>query len=251
MVWVLALLGLAFVSHAAPFPFLLDAVEPGRVMWRAPRSPGAPTIYLTFDDGPNPTATPQLLDVLAREQVRATFFVIPAHLTDDVAPLLRRVFDEGHGVGLHTSSKRLVWGTRSDTANWLERSAAQVDQLAGRPPCRAFRPHGGWRSAAMMSGLAEAGYQLVGWGWNAWDFNWFKRRTARATIDRIVSRASDGLIVVIHDGHHEDPAADRAYAVEAVAGLIPALKQKGFRFGSICDAVEAERQARDGAREAR
>jgi chitooligosaccharide deacetylase len=240
MGWVLLFLGLAVLAHTAPFPFLLDAVQPRRVMWKAPPSAGAPTIYLTFDDGPNPTATPRLLDVLARVGVRATFFIIPVHVTDAQAELVRRLFDEGHGVGLHTGSRRLVWSTTAETTQWLEQSAAHVEALTGRRPCRAFRPHGGWRSAAMLAGLAQADYQLVGWGWNAWDFNWFRPRTAEATAGRLVTRASDGLIAVIHDGHHEDPAADRNYAVAAVAALVPVLKAKGFRFGSICEALEAE-----------
>ena len=57
------------------------------------------TVYLTFDDGPNPDATPQLLDVLARHGVRATFFVIDKHLTRETAPIVRRTF-EGHAVAL-------------------------------------------------------------------------------------------------------------------------------------------------------
>src|ERR671910_624705 len=66
--WLLALAGLVILAHTAPFPFLLDVTS--RTIWRMPRG-APPTIYLTFDDGPNPTATPQLLDVLRRHDVRA------------------------------------------------------------------------------------------------------------------------------------------------------------------------------------
>ena len=66
--WFL-LIGLAavVVSHTAPFPFLLEWIGPGRWVWERPKGDGVPTIYLTYDDGPNPAATPELLDVLARE----------------------------------------------------------------------------------------------------------------------------------------------------------------------------------------
>ena len=65
-------IGAVVLAHVAPFPFLFDVTD--ETVWRMPRT-ATPTVYLTFDDGPNPEATPQLLDVLARHGVRATFFV--------------------------------------------------------------------------------------------------------------------------------------------------------------------------------
>jgi peptidoglycan/xylan/chitin deacetylase (PgdA/CDA1 family) len=234
---ILALLTAATLAHTAPFPFLLDAAAPAHVMWRAPRSLTEPTIYLTFDDGPNPTATPALLDVLQREGVAATFFVIDRHVTPETAPILRRIAAEGHALALHTHTRRLMWRSPAAMAQWIGETAARLEHTAGARPCPAFRPHGGWRSVTMLAGVARAGYRLVGWGWNAWDWNWFRRRTADAVVGRILARAHDGLIVVIHDGHHENPRAERGYAVEATARLIPALRARGFAFATICDAI--------------
>ena len=87
-------LGALFLAHTAPFPFLLEAFKPRRSIWHMPRDRARPAIYLTFDDGPNPTATPALLDVLARERVAATFFLIDDHLTPETAPIVRRMFAE-------------------------------------------------------------------------------------------------------------------------------------------------------------
>ena len=107
---VVAALGFFLLGHFAPFPFLLDVTP--RTVWRMPDT-FPPTVYLTFDDGPNPDATPALLDVLARHQVRATFFVIDKHLTSETAPIVRRMFEEGHGVALHAVSelglRGLLW----------------------------------------------------------------------------------------------------------------------------------------------
>lgn len=228
----------AVLAHTAPFPFLLDALAADRVLWRAPGSSGDPVIYLTYDDGPNPAATPALLDVLAREDARATFFLIDRHVTTETAPLVRRMFEEGHGVALHSHTRRPVWSSPSAVAAMIENAASRVEEAAGQRPCRAFRPHAGWRSLTLLAGLARVDYQLVGWGWNAWDWNWGRRRTADSVARRILGRAHDGLIVVIHDGHHVDPRADRAYAVEATAALVPALRARGFRFGTICDVLD-------------
>jgi peptidoglycan/xylan/chitin deacetylase (PgdA/CDA1 family) len=206
-------------------------------MWRAPVETGPPTIYLTFDDGPNPTATPALLDVLARERAHATFFLIDRHVTVRTAPIVRRMFAEGHGVAVHSHTRRLMWYSPAAMARWLDGAADHLETMAGSRPCRAFRPHAGWRSATMLAGVARADYQLIGWGWNAWDWNWFRRPTADSTVRRIEQRASNGLIVVMHDGHHVDPESERTRTVEAVAQLVPRLRTRGYAFGRICDVV--------------
>lgn len=226
--------GLLSLAHVAPFPFLIEAVAPSRALWRMPPSSGRPTVYLTFDDGPNPTATPDLLDVLSREEAVATFFLINRHVNDATAPIVRRIFDEGHAVGLHTHTRRLMALTPEALARTLTDNADQIERLAGRRPCRAFRPHAGWRSGQMFQGLARIDHALVGWGWGLWDFNWYREPDPSSLASRLAGRVSDGDIIVIHDGHHENPRADRQYAVAATAQLIPALRDRGFQFGKIC-----------------
>ena len=232
--FIAAGLGLLSLAHVAPFPFLIDAVAPSRALWRMPTSPEAPTVYLTFDDGPNPTATPDLLDVLRREGAVATFFVIDRYVTQATAPILRRIFDEGHAVGLHAHTRRLMVLAPNELARVLTANADRIEQLAGQRPCRAFRPHAGWRSGHMYEGLARIDHALVGWGWGLWDFNWYRRPDSTSLADRLARRVSDGGIIVIHDGHHAHPRADRQYAVEATARLVPALRARGFAFGKIC-----------------
>ena len=106
------------------------------------RGPRLQTIYLTFDDGPNPSTTPDLLDVLAREQAHATFFLIDRHVTDETAPIIRRMFAEGHAVGLHTASRADMLWSASDVAQKLTDAADRIESLAGStavprvPPAR-------------------------------------------------------------------------------------------------------------------
>jgi peptidoglycan/xylan/chitin deacetylase (PgdA/CDA1 family) len=190
---------------------------------------------LTYDDGPNPTATPALLDVLARENVRATFFLIDAHLTAETASIVRRMFAEGHAVALHADTRRLMLQSPAGLAETLTRNAARIEQLAGGKPCRLFRPHAGWRSGQMYAGLERIDYRLAGWSWGLWDWNWFRGREADALAARLAKRASAGDIIVMHDGHHVDPRADRRYAVEATAKLIPALRAKGYELRALCN----------------
>ena len=231
MVWVLVALGLVALAHTAPFPFLLDTTD--RTIWRMPKGT-PPTIYLTFDDGPNPRATPRLLDVLQQHGVRATFFIIDRHLTPDTAPIVKRAFEEGHAVALHSHTRTLMFYSPSLLATTLQEAAARMEVMTGHVPCRAFRPHAGNRSIPMLMGAGRAGYRVVGWGWMLWDFNFFRAKTAASLVPRLARKASPGDIVVIHDGHHVDPRADREYAIETVDALIPELRARGFQFGTIC-----------------
>jgi peptidoglycan/xylan/chitin deacetylase (PgdA/CDA1 family) len=229
--------GIVFLAHAAPFPFLLDRLASRQALWRAPVRTGPPAVYLTFDDGPNPTATPALLDVLAREDVRATFFLLDHHINDETAGIVRRIVNDGHAVALHSHTRRLMLGPPEAVVSRLQAAADRVERITGRPPIPAFRPHAGWRSGAMYEALDRLGYRLVGWGWGLWDWNWSRPRSAGPIVERIVPRVSNGDIIVMHDGHHEDPRADRRYAVEATMSLIPALRARGFRFATIADAL--------------
>jgi peptidoglycan/xylan/chitin deacetylase (PgdA/CDA1 family) len=235
MLWlVIAGFATVLLAHTAPVPFILERFAPARSIWHMPRA-DPPAVYLTFDDGPNPSATPALLDVLEHAGARATFFLIDRHLTAETAPIVRRMFEQGHAVALHSNTRRLMIETPTTLAETLTGYADRIEQLAGRRPCRLFRPHAGWRSGSMYAGLQQIDFRLVGWSWGLWDWNWYRRRDATRLAERLAKRASAGDIVVLHDGHHVNPVADRTYAVEATRRLIPELRARGFQFGVLCD----------------
>jgi len=235
-VWILLAIGAGVLAlaHTAPAPFLFDAIAGTRSVWHMPkRTP--PTVYLTFDDGPNPTTTPDLLDVLSREGVHATFFLIDRHITDRTAPIVQRMFADGHAVALHSATRRYMLMSSETFTRTLIEAADHIEQVAGRRPCRAFRPHAGWRSWPMYSGLKRIDHRLVGWSWMLWDWNWFRSRTSDSVVRRVLGRIGSGDIVVMHDGDEKAPTKDQRHTVEATARLIPELRTRGFAFGTICD----------------
>lgn len=228
------------LGHLAPFPFVLDWANRDVAMWQAPADgmSGRPRVYLTFDDGPNPAVTPQLLDTLARHKVRATFFIIDSHLTPETAGLVRRAADEGHGIALHADNRALVTMRDGDVRRSLDAAETHVETLAGVRPCPAFRPHAGARSSSMMAGLRRSGRRLIGWGFFLWDWDWFRRPNPERLASRISRRAGPGSIVVLHDGDDRELRPDRLYVVRAVDALVPRLREKGFEFGNICDVLD-------------
>jgi len=239
-VWfVIAGLATLVLAHTAPFPFLLDRFAPDRSLWHMPRDSATPTIYLTFDDGPNPSATPDLLDVLRETGASATFFLIDAHLTGETAPIVRRMFDEGHAVALHSDTRALMVKSPGALSATLTRQRERIEKLAGGRPCRLFRPHAGWRSTSMMAGLEQIDHRLVGWSFGLWDFNWYQQPNPTTLAARLARKASAGDIVVMHDGHHENPRADRGYTVEATRLLVPAIRARGLSVGRLCDPASA------------
>lgn len=234
--WILLAVaaGVIFLAHTAPAPFLLDTLAGDRARWHMPRT-DPPTVYLTFDDGPNPTTTPDLLDVLATSQVRATFFLIDRHITEETAPIVSRLFAEGHAVALHSHTRAYMLMSPDRFARTLTAAADHIERIAGRRPCRAFRPHAGWRSELMYLGLRKIDHRLIGWGWMLWDFNWFRKRTTDSVVKRLRDRVRGGDIIVMHDGDESAPRADQRHTVEATTQLIPLLRAKGFTFGTVCD----------------
>lgn len=238
-VLIALVVGVAALAHIAPFPFLLEAFRPDRSLWRMPRSSGAPAVYLTFDDGPNPQWTPALLDALRDAGATATFFLIDRHITAETAPIVRRIADEGHSIALHSGSRRLMVQRPAEFAATLQAAADRITAIAAQPPCRLFRPHAGWRSGPMYRGLSIGGYRLAGWTWGMWDFDWGRQRRGDRLAARLARKASDGDIIVIHDGHHVNPRADRRHAAETVRLLAPQLRARGFEFKGLCEAARA------------
>lgn len=228
----------AFVAaHTAPFPFLLEAFRPSRSLWHVKQPRGAPpTLYFTFDDGPSARWTPPLLDALRDHQVRATFFLIDDHITDDTEPIVRRIVDEGHAIALHSGSRQPMVMSPEALSQRLQSAARRIELITGRPTCRLFRPHAGWRSSTMYDGLAKAGYRLAGWSWGMWDWDWWRAPRADRVASRLARHASAGDIIVIHDGDHADPQADRRHAAETIVRLAPLLRSRNFSFGTLCDA---------------
>lgn len=237
MIAIVALVfGVAALIHTAPFPFLFEAFRPSRSLWHVKPRPGAaPAVYLTFDDGPNPDWTPALLDALHEQGVRATFFLIDEHITVETAPIVKRIADEGHAIGLHSGNRWLMLTAPDELARTLEKAAARISLITGRAPCRLFRPHGGWRSTAMYEGLSRAGYTLAGWSWGMWDWHWWQTPRGEDVASRLARKASAGDIIVIHDGDHVNPRADRRHAAAAVRLLVPLLRSRGFEFDTLCN----------------
>lgn len=214
----------------------VDVPGDGAILFRGSQgltSRGLPpkTVALTFDDGPDRRWTKQILDVLARERVPATFFVVGSRVTNDDG-LVRRALDEGHEVGNHT------W-THADLATaprWrqnLELSLSQLG-LAGsaginsallRPPYCSTPAAVTAQELAAYRRAADAGYLVVLADHDSEDW---RRPGVRRLVQNTLPDDDSGSIVMFHDA-----GGDRFQTVEALPAVIAAYRDRGYRFTTI------------------
>lgn len=188
----------------------------------------ARTVALTFDDGPGP-ATPQVLDVLQRAGVRATFFVVGQDAAAN-PEMLQRIVAGGHVLGDHTWSHRMPSASagwkRSRLTGEIEHTRRAILDATGLEPCL-FRPPGGIVKGAKTVAHA-AGLSMVLWSVDTRDWAPSKDRRKFSTIIR--KRAALGLteehpVILLHDG-----GGNREATVAALPEIINDYRAQGYRF---------------------
>ncbi|MFJ3305887.1 glycosyltransferase [Streptomyces sp. NPDC086549] len=191
----------------------------------------ARTIALTFDDGPDPVWTPRILDVLRRDHVHATFFVVGTQVVDH-PELVRRIVAEGHQIGIHTFTHpdlaRLAPWQRSLELRETQLAvagAAGVTTALLRPPYSSKNDALDDADWSVLKQADAAGYVTVLSTQDAQDWQ-------RPGVERILANATPhghaGQILLMHDA-----GGDRSQTVAALSALIPRLKAHGFRFATV------------------
>ncbi|MET9670028.1 polysaccharide deacetylase family protein [Streptomyces sp. NPDC006475] len=179
------------------------------------------TMVLTFDDGPDPRYTPDILRTLREYDVRAMFFVCGEMATDN-RDLLRRMADDGHVVGNHSWSHPLITklppsGIRSE----LGRTSEVIEDVLGTPPLWYRAPFGAWNKHSFEIG-AELGMEPLAWTVDTLD--WTEPGT-RTIVRRVMEGAGPGVVVLSHDA-----GGDRAQSVAALRSYLPKLLDDGYRI---------------------
>ncbi|MBF0409689.1 MAG: polysaccharide deacetylase family protein [Candidatus Riflebacteria bacterium] len=199
--------------------FLVDSIK------RKIKDSEPKVIALTFDDGPHPTLTRQLLDYLKSENVSATFFVIGSR-AEAYPDLLMRMKQERHEIANHGwTHKSLVSMGASRASSELERTAELVGALTGKIPV-AVRPPFGHTSKSIESMIHQKGWHQIMWDADSRD--WQDGNSTRI-IRRIVRDFRQGGIILFHDIH--------SGCLRSLPVLIPALKKCGFRFVTITELI--------------
>ncbi len=186
-------------------------------------------IALTFDDGPYPPYTDRLLDVLKAKRVHATFFLV-AEQAQQYPELVQRMTAEGHTVGLHAFRHRdFLKLTEEEKRKDLEQGKNLLRDITGKNPVY-WRPPHGFRDFSVMETAAAQNLTVVNWSVIPRDWTGID---SQEIFRRVMDKAEDGSIVLLHDGDSLGYKASRQATVDAVAPLIDSLQEKGYHLVSL------------------
>lgn len=195
-------------------------------------------IALTFDDGPYPPYTDRLLDVLKAKRVHATFFLV-AEQAQQYPELVRRMTAEGHTVGLHAFRHRdFLKLTEEEKRKDLEQGKNLLRDITGKNPVY-WRPPHGFRDFSVMETAAAQNLTVVNWSVIPRDWTGID---SQEIFRRVMDKADDGAIVLLHDGDSPGYKASRQATVDTVAPLIDSLREKGYHLVSLEEYIQAEKR---------
>lgn len=188
--------------------------------------PSKPTIAITFDDGPNTTTTMEILDVLEKYQVRASFFLIGNNINDESAKSVKRAYDLGCDIENHSKTHSYMDKmTADEIKEEVDFVNEKVKEITGSTP-KFFRPPYIAVNNTMYDNIDMT--FISGYGCNDWE----DRVTADYRAKYLEKKAADGVIFLLHD------AEGNSKTVEALDKAIPILLEKGFQFATISELFE-------------
>ena len=193
-------------------------------------------IALTFDDGPNDPYTPQLLEVLTRHNVKATFFMLGQYV--QARPdLARMVADAGHVIGNHTfSHANLIFLPENRVKKEIEDCELALKDAIGLRSSLLFRPPFGGRRPASLRMARSLGLHPIMWNVTGWDW---KAPSPEYIGQKIATRVRGGSVILLHDGGHERMGVDRSKTVIAMDQIISRCKAEGYEFATIPEMMES------------
>ena len=189
----------------------------------------ASCMAITFDDGPNPTVTPRVLELLDRHNVTATFFLIGQRVRA-FPGLAREIVERGHAIGNHTETHpSLTFLSSSRIADELDRCDEAIVTATGKSP-RWMRPPFGYRSPLLDGIVRRRGGAGVAM-WNVAARDW-RTQSPDPVIQRL-RRARGGDIVLLHDGDHRVLEGKRGHVLAALEYWLPRWRDAGIQFVNL------------------
>lgn len=223
----LAAVGAAVIGSAAHGAFYRNSPVFGSVLGRL--STDEKVAALTFDDGPNPDATPAILDALAQANVKATFFILGRH-AERWPDIVLRIFHEGHQIGNHGYfHRRLHFKRPFYVRQDIKLGKRAIERTGAKSPDWFRAPHG-FRNPWVNSIAKSLGERVAGWSLGVWDTD---RPGVGEIVKRTVGGTKPGSIILLHDGDGYDPDGDRSQTAAAVPQIVAQLREKGFQFATL------------------
>jgi peptidoglycan-N-acetylglucosamine deacetylase len=188
-------------------------------------------VALTFDDGPDPIYTPQILDALAKYNAKATFFVIGAE-AERFPEIIKRQAEEGHEIANHTYRHNFRDNfNEKKLKKELDRTSEVIRNITGIEPSL-FRPHSGYYNEKNVNTAINNGYRVILWSWHQDTKDWKRPGVGKIT-KNVVSDTKPGDIVIFHDA-----GGDRTQTVRAVENILEILYKNGYKCVTVSDMLQ-------------
>ena len=209
--------------------------------WHHAQHPLPKVVALTFDDGPHPVFTPQILDILKRYGVRATFFLIGAR-TERYPDLARRIVAERHEIGNHTYSHpadlpRKDWGA---ICGEIVKGADAIERVTGVRP-KLFRPPRGYLNYRIHTAAQLCGFTVVLWTVST---DHHDAPTPEAMARRVFKLVHSGAIILMHDGRIQTRWKD----VKALPLILDGLRKRGYSFVTVSELLSLSHPTMQGGK---
>lgn len=222
----------AILGIIAGIGLTLSAVLPGNHIYGMVFLEGHPdhkVVALTFDDGPYPPYTGQILDILKEYKVPATFFVVGRN-AEKHPDVVQRIKQEGHQIGNHTFNHiDLLKADRNIMEREIDRTNKAIADITGQAP-HVVRPPHGFRDPVVMEVMADRKLKVVEWSVMSRDWT---NPGVEAIVNRTISKVQNGSVILLHDGDGVASKDSRAQTVEATRRIIRELSAQGYKFVTV------------------
>ena len=224
--WILltlAIAGIALVAWGASHiqaNFFVKGIHRGHTTGKQ--------IALTFDDGPHPVYTPEVLKLLRQHRAKATFFCIGKNV-EQHPDVVKQVNQAGHAIGNHsyTHAATIDFHLQRGWLNELRQTDTAIEQAIGRRPAY-FRPPYGVTTPHLAGAVRASGHRVIGWSVRPYDT--VESRTPEHIVQTILQKVKPGSIILLHDTH------DRI--VPVLEQLLPELRQRGYALVTVAELTD-------------
>lgn len=195
-------------------------------------------VALTFDDGPNPKATPQILDTLKEKGTKATFFLLGAN-SQKYPDLVKRIAKDGHEIAIHSYSHSpwLFISAPQSIRDDLQSSVETIAKIT-KSQARYFRPPWGNRSPWLSKEANKLGLTIINWSIDPWDA-WL-HPTKERILKRTAAQLHPGGIILLHDGHGLTTTYSKQATISALPELITQVESRGYTFVTISELLSGD-----------
>ena len=202
----------------------------GKVVWEIQTT--EKVVALTFDDGPHPIYTEQILNLMDQYGAKGTFFLV-GEQAEKNSEVVLRMYEDGHEIANHTYTHPFTKSV-PDIIKEMDQTNEVLYNITGYAPTL-FRPVEGHYTDQLINEVANKGYKMVMWSWHQDTEDW-RDPGVNHIVRKVLNGIGAGNIVLFHDG-----GSDRTQTVQALEIILPELKKQGYRFITVSEMLDIQK----------